>query len=112
MSSYLKSSATSRWFAASAGALAIAMTMGLSAPTASATECLLDTNTAGVVGAGDTDGGASTSGAPDSLACGAGSTATINSTAVGAGAKATGVGATATGNGAVASNSRATATGF
>ena len=53
MSTTLKSPAASRWFAASASALAVAMTMGLSAP-ASATECLLDTNNDGVVGAGDT----------------------------------------------------------
>ena len=110
MSTTLKSPAASRWFAASAGALAIAMTMGLSTP-AEAASCLLDTNNNGVADAGDTTGGSSTSGAADSLACGVGAQATINSTAVGGGAVANTVSSTAIGNAAATVGNSATTVG-
>ena len=48
---------------------AMALIMAINAAPSAAQECLLDTNDDGVVGAGDTDGGA-TADPNDALACG------------------------------------------
>lgn len=112
MTTFAKNSVASRWFAASAGALAIAMAAGLAAPSASATECLLDTNNNGVADAADTDGGATSDGTPGSLACGT-SAAAISplSVAVGSTSIASGAQAIAVGTSSLASGGNSAAVG-
>lgn len=69
---------------------AAALVAGFSG-SAGAAECLLDTNDDGMVDAADTDGGATSDGTGDTLACGAGAEAVGDySTAIGANSSAAG----------------------
>ena len=81
-------------------------------PQAFAEDCLLDSDDSGDANAGDTDGGADSSGDNLRLACGVGASAAgINSTALGNGASAAGPDSTAMGREASAAGTRSIALG-
>src|SRR5690349_12566792 len=96
------------------GSSAAVIALALGAPTmgiviapqqAHADECILDSNNNGVADAADTDGGASSAGVDDRLACGVGATAsTTGATAVGHNSTAGGTDAISIGNESDASN--------